>query len=374
MTTVSTDRTEESAVARHVARMAARLFAQLGYDATPVRRIVEAAGVTKPTLYYHFGSKEGLAEALLKVPLEGLVATLSAIIEAAGDPVAGLERCFEAHFAFCREEPDRARFYFALWFGPHGATALIEELCRQTDRIDARMLDAVRRLAEANLILRRPRRRVCRGMPRAHHDGDDGVPVQGGRIRPRPREAPRGRPALGVRESGVRCPRVMTMTMRIRIQTIALGSGLLASLALTGCGHGGGEAEKEVQAGTAVQAVPVTVAPAEHRTVERTVGVVGTLKGWEEVTIGAKTEGRVLKVFHDMGDRVKPGELLVAARPRRRRPRHHPGPATAPGRAGQARPQGGPHRRLRPDDCAVGRRRPAPSSTGPGSTWPASTR
>ena len=40
-----------------------------GFDATSVREIVEAAGVAKPTLYYYFGSKEGLAQALLTVPL-----------------------------------------------------------------------------------------------------------------------------------------------------------------------------------------------------------------------------------------------------------------------------------------------------------------
>jgi RND family efflux transporter MFP subunit len=49
----------------------------------------------------------------------------------------------------------------------------------------------------------------------------------------------------------------------------------------------------------------------ELREVERTVDVVGTLKGWEVVTVGTKQQGRVLKVHHDMGDRVKPGELLV---------------------------------------------------------------
>ncbi len=57
--------------------------------------------------------------------------------------------------------------------------------------------------------------------------------------------------------------------------------------------------------------VAVTVAPVERRTVERTVDVVGTLKGWEEVTVGSKRMGRVLKVLHDIGDRVKPGEPLV---------------------------------------------------------------
>src|SRR5690606_37783364 len=45
--------------------------------------------------------------------------------------------------------------------------------------------------------------------------------------------------------------------------------------------------------------------------VERTVHVVGTLRGWEEVTVGTKRAGRVVKVLHDMGDRVAPGAPLI---------------------------------------------------------------
>ena len=41
------------------------LFAERGYAATSVREIAEAVGVTKPTLYYHFGSKDGLFTALV---------------------------------------------------------------------------------------------------------------------------------------------------------------------------------------------------------------------------------------------------------------------------------------------------------------------
>ncbi len=48
-----------------ILRVAARLFATRGFEATSVREIVEAAGVTKPTLYYYFGSKEGLATGAL---------------------------------------------------------------------------------------------------------------------------------------------------------------------------------------------------------------------------------------------------------------------------------------------------------------------
>jgi membrane fusion protein (multidrug efflux system) len=83
---------------------------------------------------------------------------------------------------------------------------------------------------------------------------------------------------------------------------------LFAPVVLSGCGPKG---EKTVEATTTPKAIPVTVADIELRPIERSVGAVGTLKGWEEVTVGAKKVGRVAKVLHDIGDRVKPGEMLV---------------------------------------------------------------
>src|SRR5215510_9529098 len=93
-------RTETSDVARHIARSAAKLFAERGYDATSVREIVEAAGVAKPTLYYYFRSKEGLAQALLTVPLSGLVATLRNLVTTEADPIRCMERVLESHYTF----------------------------------------------------------------------------------------------------------------------------------------------------------------------------------------------------------------------------------------------------------------------------------
>lgn len=61
--------------------------------------------------------------------------------------------------------------------------------------------------------------------------------------------------------------------------------------------------------------IPVTVEPVHFRPVQRTVEAVGTLHGFEEVTLSAKVEGRVRKVDHDMADRVKPGELLIQIDP-----------------------------------------------------------
>ena len=45
---------------------ALKLFTRRGYSATTVRELVEAAGATKPVLYYYFGSKEGLFLELMR--------------------------------------------------------------------------------------------------------------------------------------------------------------------------------------------------------------------------------------------------------------------------------------------------------------------
>ena len=145
------DRPESGAAAGHIARVAARLFAARGYDATPVQAIVQAAGVTKPTLYYHFGSKEGLARALVSDPLNRLAATMRAILDGPGGGVAKSEAMAEAHFAFMREDPDRSRFLYALFFGPL-ATGLAAELARISDSMCDFDAEAARRLAEDGVI------------------------------------------------------------------------------------------------------------------------------------------------------------------------------------------------------------------------------
>lgn len=50
-----------------ILKYALELFASKGYEAVSPNEIVEKVGVTKPTLYYFFGSKEGLFNELLKI-------------------------------------------------------------------------------------------------------------------------------------------------------------------------------------------------------------------------------------------------------------------------------------------------------------------
>ena len=44
---------------------AMELFARKGYTGSSIREICQAAGVTKPVLYYHFRSKEQLYQELM---------------------------------------------------------------------------------------------------------------------------------------------------------------------------------------------------------------------------------------------------------------------------------------------------------------------
>ena len=148
---IAPEKAETSVVAADIARSAARLFAEKGYDATSVREIVEAAGVTKPTLYYHFGSKEGLAQALLIAPLARLNADLRAILHGPGEVLGKLEAMADAHFAVIRADPDRARLMFAIFFGPLNM-GLATELARSGECMCGLDVEAALGLAEAGLI------------------------------------------------------------------------------------------------------------------------------------------------------------------------------------------------------------------------------
>ena len=49
-----------------ILKNAVKLFSEKGYDAVGVQELVDANKITKPTLYYHFGSKEGLLKEIYK--------------------------------------------------------------------------------------------------------------------------------------------------------------------------------------------------------------------------------------------------------------------------------------------------------------------
>lgn len=64
---------------------AQHLFFEKGYDAVGVQEIVNTAGITKPTMYYYFKSKQGLLECLLQEGGERLLQRIGDITEQDGD-------------------------------------------------------------------------------------------------------------------------------------------------------------------------------------------------------------------------------------------------------------------------------------------------
>lgn len=55
-----------------ILNIALDLFSKQGYDAVGVQTLCDKAGITKPTLYYYFGNKEGVLKELLSVNYEKL--------------------------------------------------------------------------------------------------------------------------------------------------------------------------------------------------------------------------------------------------------------------------------------------------------------
>ncbi len=67
---------------------ATRLFAERGFEATSVEAVLDAAGVSRGSLYHHFKSKEALFEAVLDAAEVRIgEATLLAAASAGDDPV-----------------------------------------------------------------------------------------------------------------------------------------------------------------------------------------------------------------------------------------------------------------------------------------------
>jgi AcrR family transcriptional regulator len=127
---------------------ALELFSAKGYDATSVREICEAAGVTKPTLYHFYGSKEGVYKAIVEGALERFRAEMVHAVGGEGSLRERLVRVARAYIGATAREPDLARFIMALIHtAPRSAPAtdfvgfydaILSELARAVESAAAR--------------------------------------------------------------------------------------------------------------------------------------------------------------------------------------------------------------------------------------------
>lgn len=83
---------------RKIIAAAVDLFSEIGYPATGLGEIIERAEMTKGALYYHFDSKESLAEAIIDEGGASMLATLRTITASASP---ALENIIHGVFVVC---------------------------------------------------------------------------------------------------------------------------------------------------------------------------------------------------------------------------------------------------------------------------------
>jgi len=84
-------------------------FARRGFDGTSVREIAAAAAVNLGAVSYHFGSKRGLYEEILRQALGPLVEKIAAAAHGAGTPLERLEAIVSVFFDHLAGTPELPR-------------------------------------------------------------------------------------------------------------------------------------------------------------------------------------------------------------------------------------------------------------------------
>ena len=157
--------------AERILATALDLFAVKGYDATAVREICEAAGITKPTLYHFYGSKDGVLQALVTSGFERFRGLVDSALETPGTFRNKVKSLARSLFKSTLEQPRYWRFMHGIVWAPHGTApqtadcqifyeGVVSQLAAAADRavkqgeiangsIDVRMLILMGAISEA---------------------------------------------------------------------------------------------------------------------------------------------------------------------------------------------------------------------------------
>jgi len=96
-------------VASQILRHATRLFAARGFVGASLHDIAEAVGIRKPSLLYHFRSKEDLRRSVLEQMLSHWSEVIPRILHASSSGEAQFDAIADETIKFFSEDPDRAR-------------------------------------------------------------------------------------------------------------------------------------------------------------------------------------------------------------------------------------------------------------------------
>jgi len=141
MTTATRTIEPEAGARERLLGAALTLFNDKGYAAASVREIVEAAGVTKPVLYYYFGNKEGLYLELMRNSYGTFEELAAQTVAAGGSAKERIVRFCSVLFDASLERLPEVRLIYAVYFGPPQGTPQFD-----LEAYFVRMMELVHRL------------------------------------------------------------------------------------------------------------------------------------------------------------------------------------------------------------------------------------
>ena len=136
----------DTAVRQRLLSCATRLFTRKGYTATTVREIVEAAGVTKPVLYYYFRNKEGIYLELIRQAFMRFDALLDASRDHRGSVTDRMLRFSDQVFSLFMENVDVGRLMYSIHYGPPQGAPFFD-----FDAYHIKFQDTIRRLVNEGI-------------------------------------------------------------------------------------------------------------------------------------------------------------------------------------------------------------------------------
>lgn len=105
---------------------AIRLFGEQGFAATSVREIVEAAGVTKPTLYYWFENKDALLREAVHQHVSLLESLCDAAVARPGTARERLQFFLEVYLEGARLHPEGLRLMLRVVWNSEPDSSVID--------------------------------------------------------------------------------------------------------------------------------------------------------------------------------------------------------------------------------------------------------
>ena len=144
MSVASREIQEEKGTKEKIFNTAARLFAEKGYNGVSMREISEETGLSKPTIYYYFGSKEGIYKELIHAGLSHGTTEFEEIIEKNISIKQKLIEIVKIRFKQGIEFPEFAKFILGLFI----ASEKLPFLDELTEEAEKSRLDFVKLVQE----------------------------------------------------------------------------------------------------------------------------------------------------------------------------------------------------------------------------------